>query len=149
MSNSTPENAMQLYHAQETLGEMVKAGEIDKYLYSYRVGNDEVSDLNIDGVNRLARACGVSVLDVEIIDETETEITVKAIAVNPDGLQHIGLVRESKVNRGGYPNNYALQTATAKAQRNAKKGLLPMAEVRDAVKQAGRVMVEDDPTHSH
>ena len=146
MEQSTEQTALEVYNPQSTLQEMTRTGEIDKYLYSFKQGGKEVSDLNVDGINRLAVACGVSIDDVTIIDEDESHITVKAVAVNPDGLKHHGIARECKFNTKGYPNPYALANATSKAQRNAKKGLIPIAEVRDAIKNAGReVPTEDTP----
>ena len=72
---------------------------------------------------------------MEIIEEDDEAITVKAIAVNADGVRHIVIVRESKLRRG-QTNLYALQNAVSKAQRNAKKGLLPMTWLRDLIQQA-------------
>ena len=63
-------------------------------------------------------------------------ITVKATAINENGVRHIGIIREEKFNKSGYPNPLALQNAVSKAQRNAKKGLLSMTWVRDLIKQA-------------
>lgn len=68
--------------------------------------------------------------------EDDTSITVKATAVNADGVRYIGIVREEKFNRSGYPNLFALQNAISKSQRNAKKGLLPMTFLQDLIKQA-------------
>ena len=146
MGQTTEQNALQVYNPQSTLQEITRTGELDKYLYSFKQGGKEVSDLNVDGINRLAVACGVSIDDVTIMDEDESHITVKAVAVNPDGIQHHGIARESKFNANGYANPYALANATSKAQRNAKKGLIPMAEVRDAIRNAGREIPTEDPT---
>lgn len=129
---------LQEVDARATLAAMTATGEIDKYLYSYKTNGQTVRDLNNEGINRLALACGVSIEDVEIAEETDEYFTVKAVAVNPDGMKHFGLAREYKKNQQGYPNTYALANATSKAQRNAKKGLLPMAEVRDVIEKAGR-----------
>ena len=129
---------------REKLAEMMSSGEINKYLYSFKQGKKEVTDLNVDGINQLAISLGVSIEDVTIIGEDETQFTVKAIAVNADGVRHHGIARESKFNSNGYPNPHALANATSKAQRNAKKGLLPMAEVRAVIKGTGRLPVEND-----
>ena len=137
MENNTEQNALKRYDGQSVLKDMVQAGQIDKYLYSFKQGDKEVCDLNVDGINRLAIAVGVSIAEVRIIEEDEAQITVQAIAVNPDGLKHHGIARESKFTQGGYPNPHALANATSKAQRNAKKGLLPMAEVREAILMGG------------
>ena len=63
-------------------------------------------------------------------------LTVKATAINESRVKHIGIIREDKFNKLGYPNPYALQKAVSKAQRNAKKGLPPMTYVRDLIKEA-------------
>ena len=134
---------LKVYDGQSVLAEMTRAEQIEKYIYSFKQGKKEVSDLNVDGINRLAIAVGVSIEEVEILDEDETQITVKAIAVNPDGIKHQGIARESKFNPYGQTNLYALANATSKAQRNAKKGLLPMAEVREVIKAQGKEVADD------
>ena len=96
----------------------------------------EVADVSADGINHIAQSAGVSSESVTILEEDDESILVQAIAVNSDGVRHIGIIREPKINKHGYPNPYALQNAVSKAQRNAKKGLLPMTWVRDLIKQA-------------
>ena len=135
---------LQVYDGQSVLAEMTRAEQIEKYIYTFKQGKKEVSDLNVDGINRLAIAVGVSIEDVEILNEDDTQITVKATAINPDGIKHQGIARESKFTQYGQPNVYALANATSKAQRNAKKGLLPMAEVREVIRNAGK----DVPTNT-
>ena len=118
---------------------------LSKYLYTFISRGEEVVDVTGDGINHIAQCAGVSSEDVEILHEDETSITVKATAVNADGVRHIGLVKEEKLNKSGYPNPFALQNAVSKAQRNAKKGLLPMTWVRDLIKQAtGGMPTVDD-----
>ena len=96
------------------LAEMMSSGEINKYLYSFKQGNQkEVTDLNVDGINQLAISLGVSIEDITIISEDKTQFTVKAIAVNADGIKHHGIARESKINSNGYPNPHALANATS------------------------------------
>ena len=111
-------------------------GFFGKYLYTFEAQGKEVADVSADGINHIAQSAGVSTDSVEILEETDESIMVQAVAINQDGIQHIGIVRESKLNKSGYPNPYALQNAVSKAQRNAKKGLLPMTFVRDLIKQA-------------
>ena len=139
MSNTEQTTALTpALNAQSALAEMTQAGRLDKYLYSFKQGNKEICDLNTSGVNSLAIAQGVSIDSVTIIQEDDTQITVQAVAVNHAGLKHHGIAREFKTNGNGYPNPHALSNATSKAQRNAKKGLLPMAEVREAIRKAGK-----------
>ena len=125
-------------NAQSALAEMTQTGQLDKYLYSFKQGGKEICDLNTSGINSLAIAQGVSIDGVIILEEDDTQITVQAVAINHDGLKHFGIAREFKTNGNGYPNPHALTNATSKAQRNAKKGLLPMAEVREAIRKAGK-----------
>ena len=139
MSNTEQTTALTPTHnAQSALAEMTKAGRLDKYLYSFKQGNKEICDLNTSGINSLAIAQGVSIDSVIILEEDNTQITIQAIAINHDGLKHYGIAREFKTTGNGYPNPHALSNATSKAQRNAKKGLLPMAEVREAIRKAGK-----------
>ena len=127
---------------QTPLTALTREGQLQKYLYTFRQHGKEVVDVTNDGINRLAMAAGVSIETVTILSEDEQAITVQAVAVNADGLKHHGIARESKFNNNGHPNLYALVNATSKAQRNAKKGLLPMAEVRDAIRNAGKTPME-------
>ena len=126
------------HNAQSALAEMTQTGRLDKYLYSFKQGGKEICDLNTSGVNSLAIAQGVSIDSVIILEEDDKQITVQAVAINHAGLKHHGIAREFKTNGNGYPNPHALTNATSKAQRNAKKGLLPMAEVREAIRKAGK-----------
>ena len=126
------------HNAQSVLAEMTQTGQLDKYLYSFKQGNKEICDLNTSGINSLAIAQGVSIDGVIILEEDDTQITVQAVAINHAGLKHHGIAREFKTTGFGYPNPHALTNATSKAQRNAKKGLLPMAEVREAIRKAGK-----------
>ena len=114
----------------------INADTLSKYLYSFNSDGREVVDVTADGINHIAQPAGVSTNDVEILEENDEFIMVKATAINRDGVQHIGIVREYQKNKQGYPNPFALQNAVSKAQRNAKKGLLPMTFVRDLIKEA-------------
>ena len=139
MSNTEQSTALTpVFDAQSALAEMTQAGRLDKYLYSFKQGGKEICDLNTSGINSLAIAQGVSIDGVIILDEDDTQITVQAVAINHAGLKHHGIAREFKTTGNGYPNPHALTNATSKAQRNAKKGLLPMAEVREAIRKAGK-----------
>ena len=139
MSNTEQSTALTpAYNAQsEALAEMTQTGQLDKYLYSYKQGGKDITDLSTAGINSLAIAQGVSIDSVIILEEDDTQITIQAVAVNSEGLRHHGIAREQKCFSNGYQNPHALTNATSKAQRNAKKGLLPMAEVREAIKNAG------------
>lgn len=127
---------------QRMLQEMELAERLDTYTYTFKQGNRSITDVSADGVNKLAVAAGISIDEVEIVDETDEYVTVKATAVNADGTTHCGLVREPKAVNGRI-NPYAIQTATTKAQRNAKKGLLPMSEIKDIITRHGREVVRD------
>ena len=123
----------------------VNAETLKKYLYTFKSRGEEVVDVTGDGINHIAQCAGVSSENVEILHEDETSITVKATAANQNGVKHIGIIREEKFNKSGYPNPFALQNAVSKAQRNAKKGLLPMTYVRDLIKQAtGGLQTRDE-----
>ena len=114
----------------------INAETLKKYLYTFHSRGEEVVDVTQDGINHIAQRAGVSSEDVEILHEDDVSITVKATAINENGVRHIGMIREEKFNKSGYPNPFALQNAVSKAQRNAKKGLLPMTWIRDLIKQA-------------
>lgn len=114
----------------------ITADTLKKYLYSFESKGEEVVDVTLDGINHLAAAAGVSIEDVDILTEDDDSVTVKAVAINKDGIKNIGIVRESKRTKQGYTNTYALQNAVSKAQRNARKGLLPMTWLRDLISEA-------------
>ena len=123
----------------------INAETLSKYLYTFSSRGEEVVDVTNDGINHIAQSAGVSTEDVEILSEDHEAITVKATAINDKGVRHIGIVREPKQNKAGYSNPYAMQNAVSKAQRNAKKGLLPMTWVRDLIKEAtGGLPTRDD-----
>ena len=123
----------------------ITAETLKKYLYTFNSRGEEVVDVTGDGINHIAQCAGVSSEDVEILHDDDVSITVKATAVNQNGVKHIGIIREDKFNKSGYPNPFALQNAVSKAQRNAKKGLLPMTYIRDLIKEAtGGMQTRDE-----
>ena len=50
-------------------------------------GGKEVCDISADGINHTAQSAGVSTDDVEILEENDEFIMVKATAINRDGVQ--------------------------------------------------------------
>lgn len=115
----------------------ISADTLSKYLYRFTDNRgQEVAEVSADGIAHIATSAGVSIEDCDILSEDDTAITVKAIAVNAEGIRNIGIVRELKKNKKGYDNPYALQNAVRKAQRNARKGLLPMTWIRDLIHEA-------------
>lgn len=125
----------------------ITAATLSKHLYSFKPpgGGESIVGLTVDGINHIASRMGVTTETVEIIAEDENSITVKAVA-RKGNIRHVGIVREPKRTKGGKENQFAYQKAVSKAQRNAKKGLLPMPWIKAMIEQVtgGKGVVEND-----
>ena len=124
--------------------EGITAETVRQYLYCFISHHREVADLTNDGMNYIARCAGVSIEDVEVIEENEMSFAVKATAINREGDRHIGIVRAERGTQYQYLTTTPIHDAVSKAQRYAKKGLLPMTFLRNLIKSAGLTPVEDD-----
>ena len=116
--------------------QLAKAGvtlaTISKYIYEFKQGKNSVRDLTNDAVNQLGEYFGISIESTDIIAEDDKCITIKAVAIKGD-LRHVGIIRQKKQESSGRDKQFALENAISKAQRNAKKGLLPMATIREYI----------------
>ena len=118
---------------QQRLSEAgVTPATISKYIYEFKQGKDTVRDLTNDAVNQLAEHFGISIESTDIISEDDKSVTIKAVAIKGD-LRHVGIIRQSKQISSGREKQFALENAISKAQRSAKKGLLPMATIREFI----------------
>ena len=141
--DDTPDKATAIA-ISDVFSDMAIASRLKLYTYSFKQGDRVVHDLSIDGVNKIATACGVSIESVEIVDETDEHITVSATAIDRNGTTDVAIVREPKLNRYGKPNPYALNAASAKAKRNARKSLIPLAEARAIITGHGKDVADDN-----
>ncbi len=121
----------------------ITGSTIRLYVYYFKNRGKEIVDLTDDGINYIARCAGVVIEDVSVTEEKEMSFTVKASAVNQDGDRHIGIVRAERGTRDGYPTSAPIKEAVAKAQRNAKKGLLPMTYLRNLMESTGRTPADE------
>ena len=110
----------------------VTLATISKYIYKFKQGKGFVRDLTNDAVNQLSEYFGISIESTDIIAEDDKFITIKAVAIKGD-LRHVGIIRQKKQESSGRDKQFALENAISKAQRNAKKGLLPMATIREYI----------------
>ena len=85
-----------------------------------------------EAVNQFAEYFNISIESTDIIGEDDKHITIKAVAIKGN-LRHVGIIRQRKQESSGREKQFALENAISKAQRNAKKGLLPMATIRDYI----------------
>lgn len=115
---------------------------ISEFMYSIKrttkSGKDiEIWDINADGINFIAELFGVSVEDVEILDETDEYFEIKSVAVKQaSGRQYPVIHREYKHDKYGKEKDYALRTGITIANRSSQKGCLPMTIIRLRMKKA-------------
>lgn len=107
---------------------------IRKYIYEFKQGKEDVADLTAEAVNHIAEYMGISTESLSIISEDDDQITVQAVAVKGD-IRHVAIVRQAKKDASGKAMPYAVENAVSKSQRNAKKALLPMPQIRDYIKK--------------
>ena len=107
----------------------ITAQWIKPYLYEASRSKDGVVkyDVSAVGINEIATRLGISIVSIETIEETVKHIVLRATAVNPQGVQAYGVAMQEKSGR------YYLPMVYSKAQRNARKQLIPMAIMQLAV----------------
>jgi hypothetical protein len=136
------------------------------WVYRFKVGQQEVTGLSVDGVEAAARECAklgeaIRELDVrcEYEDENEARFVARAgrYVVGPDGSERLLDVairgkRQPKVIRlrsgGTQADEFWYEIGVAKAVRNAKEALLPeavKAEIMAKAETSGRVQRVEGP----
>jgi len=117
---------------------------VESYVYSFKEGGKTVTGLTVSGVNEMARLLtkkkdsGIKIrivpdsikIDTNAEQEGQKGISVILIAENMlSGETAIGAKFEPFTKKGGksgnYPNSFALEKAVSKAERNAKRKLIP------------------------
>ena len=147
-SSGAAQDYLQKKLAKDTLVKRLEvAGITDStiglYVYYFKKRGKEIVDLTDDGINYIARCAGIVIEDVSVIEENEMSFTVKASAVNQGGDRHIGIVRAERGLRDGHPTSAPIKEAVAQAQRNAKKGLLPMTYLHNLMASTGRAPADE------
>lgn len=124
---------------EQILAEL-KGAYLQEFVYDFTVGSRKVTGLSWAGVKEIAyRMGGVRVDDLDIQDKGEYWIvTAKAVDVTRNA-SRFGVSTQSKVMklRSGesVPDDFAVQKAVSKAQRNAIRALIPEVFVKTCLAQ--------------
>ena len=130
---------MELRDEQQILAE-IKGAYLQEFVYDFTVGSRKVTGLSWAGVKEIAyRMGGVRVDDLDIQDKGEYWIvTAKAVDVTRNA-SRFGVSTQSKTMklRSGesVPDDFAVQKAVSKAQRNAIRALIPEVFVKTCLEQ--------------
>lgn len=114
----------------------ITLSNMKRYTTSFKSGRDTVTMLTVEAINDFAHRLDISIESVEVLSEDKEQITVKAVACQGGLRRHVGIVRQSKLERSGKTKQFAIENAVSKAQRNAKQGLLPMPILKEMMDQA-------------
>ena len=127
--------------AQELRGQF-----IDKMVYSFQQGNNTIVGLSWVGVKEVARRMGgITILDVQIQETPEHFTVVCKARDEARKLEMSGVSRQMKIAKWG-EDQFALQKAMSKAQRNAIRSLIPetlIATCIDEFRKKGSEKVVD------
>lgn len=141
-----PTNEAEVYQLMERRDEeqivaSLEGKYLDEFVYSFQQGGKVVEGLSWVGIQEAARAYGGVQCPIEKmkVEETEKDIIVyiEAIDVQTNS-SAIGVSSQSRMMRtfkGVMEDAFARQKAVAKAQRNAKKQLLPQALLRQWIEK--------------
>jgi len=146
---------------EQVLAEM--RGEIIKeYVYSYIQGKKIVEGLSLAGINAVAIHMAESGRPLRVIDQwiTEDDKYIKAIvkvgrfSVTDEGTEvmldsTLGAKRQARNYPKGAENPFAYELAITKAERNARKKLMPekiIIEMMKEYKKQGKTKKLEEPT---
>ena len=116
---------------------------LNEYVYKFRSDGREVTGLSWAGIKRIAQKMGNITTKIVSIDGTkEDEPSYRVIVEAVDLTKHltmVGVSEQSKVvtTKTGlkYKDNFALQKAMSKAQRNALRNLMPEPIIAEMIKE--------------
>lgn len=156
VNSDLPFIVMDLEDENQILAE-IKGEVIDKYFYSFKQGEEEIVGLSKAGVDQSCREYAdkgeVIRITSEPLERDEAEhlnVKIKAsrfkLYKDSKGIMHEqeldsnwGMVRQwkkMKIKSGALvPDNFYAAKAVAKAQRNAKRGLLPYTFIQAMMKK--------------
>ena len=104
---------------------------IDQYVEVIKLDNNKtVRMLGVKGANFIAYKCGISIVQVKILDETAEYIDVMAIAQYRDRMDS-GIKRQTKKG-----SKAPLENAVSKARRNAILAMIPHNVIVGTAKQS-------------
>lgn len=131
MSKPEESSAFQIMEREDEsqIEKEIRGSFLEKMVYSFQQGGREVTGLSYVGIKEVARRQGhIKISDVQII-ETETHFRVVCKATDEiNRLEMMGVSSQPKLMttlKGQIPDEFALQKAMSKAQRNAIRAVIP------------------------
>jgi len=111
---------------------------LKKFVYSFKVGGRPVTGISWAGIKEIAyRLKGIDT-EIQKFEETETHYIFIVKATNKDVGSRLGVSNQPKMI-GSKPDQFALQKALSKAQRNAIRGVIPEATIEMYLTEFGNV----------
>jgi hypothetical protein len=111
---------------------------LKKFVYSFKVGGRPVTGISWAGIKEIAyRLKGIDT-EIQKFEETETHYIFIVKATNKDVGSRLGVSNQPKMN-GAKVDQFALQKALSKAQRNAIRGVIPEATIEMYLTEFGNV----------
>ena len=103
---------------------------LDKFVYSFKQGNQDVTGISWAGIKEIAYRIGEIDTTIEKYEETEEAYIFIVKATNKGVGSRLGVSNQPKKYSNGKPDQFALQKALSKAQRNAIRGVIPEATIQ-------------------
>lgn len=125
---AAPINVDPLPTWNEMWRQVLEGNVIEGYVYSFEQGKRVVNDLTLKAIGDIATWMGISVATDSVERTPEGwAVVAKATLITPRGVQtRIGAAFAPAVLRGNN-DDYAINKAVSKAQRNAQKAFIPEA----------------------
>ena len=114
---------------------------LDKFVYSFKQGNTTVTGISWAGIKEIAYRIGEIDTNIEKYEETEEAYIFIVRATNKGVGSRLGVSNQPK-KQNGKVDQFALQKALSKAQRNAIRGVIPEATIQqylDSFTKQGKV----------
>ena len=102
---------------------------LDKFVYSFKQGQNTVTGISWAGIKEIAYRIGEIDTNIEKFEETEDAYVFIVRATNKGVGSRLGVSNQSKMQNGRV-DQFALQKALSKAQRNAIRGVIPEATIQ-------------------
>lgn len=114
---------------------------LDKFVYSFKQGQNTVTGISWAGIKEIAYRIGEIDTNIEKFEETEDAYVFIVRATNKGVGSRLGVSNQPKMQNGRV-DQFALQKALSKAQRNAIRGVIPEATIQqylDTFMKSGNV----------
>ena len=129
MSDSEKFAIMEQKDEQQILSEL-QGVYLDKFVYSFKQGNQKVTGISWAGIKEIAYRIGEIDTTIEKYEETDDAYIFIVKATNKGVGSRLGVSNQPKKYSNGKPDQFALQKALSKAQRNAIRGVIPEATIQ-------------------